>query len=236
MAERPLTRDEVRSVDRRAIEELGMSSLVLMENAGRSAAEWLVSRAEGGPVLILCGPGNNGGDGGVLARHLDLESIPVKLIWFADPQKLSADASAQHTILARSGFDQEDWPGAIDRTRLDAELAKAVWVVDALLGTGLTRPVEGPLREVIEAVNASGSRVLALDLPSGLDADTGLPQGVAIRAISTVTFVASKVGFHQPGARDYTGEVDIAGIGVPRSLLVAFGLGDEEGPWTPSPP
>ncbi len=235
MGVRPLSRDEVRSVDRRAIDDLGMSSLVLMENAGRSAAEWLVSRAEGGPVLVLCGPGNNGGDGGVLARHLDLESIPVKLIWFADPERLSPDAQAQHTILTRSGFDQEAWPGPIDRPRLDSEIARASWVVDALLGTGLTRPVEGPLRDVIEAVNASRRPVLALDLPSGLDADTGLPQGVAIRALATVTFVATKLGFHQPGARDYTGQVHVAGIGVPRSLLATFGVADEEGPWMPSP-
>lgn len=234
MGMRPLTRDEVRSVDRRAVEELGMSSLVLMENAGRGAAEWLASRAEGGPVLILCGPGNNGGDGGVLARHLDIESIPVQVLWFADPDRLSPDASAQYTILSRSGLNQEAWPGAIDRPRLDTLLKNAAWVVDALLGTGLTRPVEGPLRDVIEAVNASGRPVLALDVPSGLDADTGTPQGVAIRALATISFVSSKVGFHQPGAQDYTGQVEAAGIGVPRSLLSEFGVSDEEGPWTPS--
>lgn len=235
MTHRHLTREEVRSIDRRAVEELGMSGLVLMENAGRSAAEWLLPRADGGPVLILCGPGNNGGDGGVVARHLDLESIPVKLIWFAEPERLSADARAQHSILSRAGFEQETWSGStIDRARLDGLLKAAAWVVDALLGTGLTRPVEGPMREVIETVNASGARVLALDVPSGLDADTGQVLGVAIRALGTITFAARKVGFDQPGASDYTGHVEVAGIGVPRSLLAEFGQADEEGPWNPS--
>lgn len=229
MGIRPLTRDEVRSIDRRAADELGMSSLVLMENAGRGACEWLLPRAEGGPVLVLCGSGNNGGDGGVVARHLDLGSVPVKLVWFAEADRLSPDARAQYELLSRSGFNQEIWAGPVDRPRLEAEIGWASWVVDALLGTGLARPVEGRLREVIETVNATGCRVMALDLPSGLDADTGQPLGIAIRALGTVTFVASKVGFHQPGAQLYTGQVHVAGIGVPRSLLAQFGASGEEG-------
>src|SRR5262249_46714856 len=102
--------------------------------------------------------------------------------------------------------------------------AAAGWVVDGLLGTGLTRPVEGPLRAVIEAINRSGRPVLALDLPSGLDADTGRPQGLAVRATATITFVAPKLGFDQPGAEAYTGAVEVAPIGVPRRLLATFGL------------
>ena len=98
----------------------------------------------------------------------------------------------------------------------------ADWVVDGLLGTGLTRPVEGTLRAAIEALNRSGKPVLALDLPSGLDADTGRPLGAAVRARATATFVAPKLGFAAPGAGDFTGEVAVVDIGVPRCLLEPF--------------
>ena len=103
-----------------------------------------------------------------------------------------------------------------------SRLAEADWVVDALLGTGLSRPVEGHLAAAIEALNRSGKPILALDLPSGLDADTGRPLGVAVRAEATATFVAPKLGFDAPGAAAYTGEVAVIDIGVPRRLLEPF--------------
>lgn len=220
---RPLSRAEVRSIDRRAAEEFALPSLILMENAGRGAADWLQARAGADArVVILAGSGNNGGDGGVVARHLDAAGWAVRIVWFGPPEKLPADAATQHEILRRSGVAQEDWDGPIDPGRLDGLLAGADWVVDGLLGTGLTRPVEGTLRDVIEAVNRAGKPVLALDIPSGLDADTGEPRGLAVRAKATVTFVAPKVGFGRPGASEYTGTVDVAGIGVPRRLLEPF--------------
>jgi NAD(P)H-hydrate epimerase len=218
-----LSRDEVRSIDTRAAKELGLPTLVLMENAGRSAAEWLRTELPtGGRVLVLCGPGNNGGDGGVVARHLDAWGYTVNVIWFADPSHLSSDAAAQRTILARSGVGQAEDPNAANIGQLAGLIRSVHWIVDALLGTGLTRPVEGPLLTVIEALNQSGKPVLALDLPSGLDADTGTPLGVAVRARTTVTFVAPKVGFARPSARDYTGAVQTVDIGVPRMLLEPF--------------
>jgi NAD(P)H-hydrate epimerase len=223
MTIRPLTREEVRSIDRAADEELGLPTLVLMENAGRGAAEVLREHA-GGPcrVVLACGGGNNGGDGGVVARHLDAWGYTVRVAWFAESGRLSNDAAIQHGILARSGIAQEERPGAVATEALDALFGGADWIVDGLLGTGLTRPVEGPLRDVIEAIHRSGRPVLALDLPSGLDADTGQPQGVAVRAAATATFVAPKLGFLRPGAADYTGQVHVVEIGVPRRLLEPF--------------
>ncbi len=223
MTIRPLSREEVRSIDKRAAEELGLPTLVLMENAGRGAALALRERAEASArVVIACGPGNNGGDGGVVARHLDAWGYPVRVVWFAHKDKLSGDAATQHAIVERSGIDQQTWEGAVEPERLDSLFSQADWIVDGLLGTGLTRPVEGPLRTVIEAINRAGKPVLALDLPSGLDADTGQPQGLAVRAAATVSFVASKRGFVQPGAEAYTGPVVVAEIGVPRRLLAPF--------------
>jgi NAD(P)H-hydrate epimerase len=228
MTIRPLSRDEVRSIDARAAQELGMPTLILMENAGRGAAAWLRDRgvSPAGRVLILCGPGNNGGDGGVVARHLDLWDCSIRVVWFAKADRLQGDAAVQFQILARSGFDQTCWDdtSSVTPERLDALLAGADWVVDALLGTGLTRPVEGMLRTVIEAINRSGKPAFALDLPSGLDADTGRPLGVAVHARATATFVAPKLGFAAPGADAYTGDVTVIDIGVSRSLLEPFRL------------
>jgi len=233
MTIRPLSRDEVRGIDARAARDLGMPTLILMENAGRGAAAWLRARgvAPSAGGLILCGRGNNGGDGGVVARHLDLWGYPLQVVWFARADRLRGDAAVQFQILDRSGLDQSCWDdeATVTPERLDALLAGADWVVDALLGTGLTRPVEGLLRSVIEAVNRSGKPVLALDLPSGLDADTGRPLGAAIRARATATFVAPKLGFDAPGARDYTGDVTVVEIGVPRSILESFRTGGSGG-------
>jgi len=252
---RPLSRQEVRRLDVQAVEELALPTLILMENAGRGAAGWLAELAgavppdAGGrlflpppsaqgqdfprgpalpPVLVLCGAGNNGGDGGVVARHLDAWGFSVRVVWFTYSHQLQGDAAAQWAILEKSGVEQSAWFDAnpeeseLDPARLAALLADADWLVDGLLGTGLSRPVEGPLRTVIEAMNRSGKPIFALDLPSGLDADTGQPLGVAVRACATATFVAAKLGFTAPGAADYTGEVAVIDIGLPRCLLEPY--------------
>jgi len=228
MTLRPLTREEVRSIDARAAGELGLPTLVLMENAGRGAAEVLREHLEpGAKVVVVCGAGNNGGDGGVVARHLDAWGYSVRVVWFAVPGKLSPDARAQFGILEKSGITQESHPGPVSGERLDAWFREADWLVDGLLGTGLTRPVEGTLRAVIEAVNRSGKPVLALDLPSGMDADSGEALGAAVKAAVTVTFVARKVGFDGPFSTDL-GEVRVVGIGVPGRLLRPFALQESE--------
>ena len=221
MTLRPLGRAEVRSIDARAAEELGLPTLVLMENAGRGAAERLRARLrDGDRVVIACGPGNNGGDGAVVARHLDSWGYAVRVIWFASPDALRGDAATQHSILAKSGIDQTSITDpAAD---LDALWRDAAWVVDGLLGTGLTRPVEGLLKLAIESINRSGSPVLALDLPSGLDADSGVPLGISVKATFTVTFVASKLGFLASHVANYTGAVEVVEIGVPGRILQSF--------------
>jgi NAD(P)H-hydrate epimerase len=218
---RPLSRDEVRSIDATAAGELALPTLVLMENAGRGAAERLRTRLRSNDrVTIACGPGNNGGDGAVVARHLDAWGVPVRVVWFTDPGHLRGDAAIQHEILRRSGIDQSSITDPADDFSIlwrDAD-----WVVDALLGTGLTREVEGLLAQVIASLNGSGLPILSLDLPSGLDTDTGLPLGIAVRATFTTTFVAPKLGFSAPGASEYTGTVEVVEIGVPGRVLRPF--------------
>ena len=229
---RPLSRDEVRSIDVRAAEGLGLPTLALMENAGRGAAALIRERIDAGRVVVACGPGNNGGDGGVVARHLDAWGFAVRVVWFADPDRLTGDAAVQRDVVERSGIAatviHEGDP--IDHLWVDAE-----WIVDGLLGTGLTRPVEGRIAGAIASINRSGRPVLALDLPSGLDADSGRPLGGVIRATLTATFVAPKLGFAQPGASAYTGEVAVIDIGVPRVVLAPFLTGGQPSR-CPTPP
>lgn len=226
---RPLSRAEARNLDLRAVRELGLPTLVLMENAGRSAARWFLedwlSQGKGNltdhKVLILCGPGSNGGDGGVMARWLDLAGVLVRVAWVSGPvPRLPAgDAAIQRDALAKAGFDQQDWVLPEDNAKLAKSLSWCTWVVDALLGTGLTRPIDGAFRTAVEMINDSGKPVYALDLPSGLDADTGEPLGVALRATATATFVAPKLACQYEEAEEYLGEVAVLPIGLPYALL-----------------
>lgn len=214
-----LSRDEVRAIDRRAIEEFGVPGIVLMENAGRGVAELLRALGISGRVVVACGKGNNGGDGYVIARHLDNGGVPVRVLRFCTPEELTSDAALAYQIIAQSGLDIVEYAGKpLDASALANELATAAWVVDALLGTGLSGPVRSPFDGIITAINASPAKVLAVDIPSGLDCDTGLPLGVAVRGHHTATFVAPKKGFANPAAGAWLGQVHIVGIGAPRIL------------------
>lgn len=218
-----LTREHVRRVDRLAIQEYGMSGLVLMENAGRGCVDVLERLGVGGPVVIACGKGNNAGDGFVIARHLRIRGYDARTLLWSDPAELSGDARANFEILQKSGapirvFAQT---GDADRveTELTAELAGADWIVDALLGTGARGEPRPPFDTVIRTLNAATARRLAVDLPSGLDCDTGEAAVSTFRADHTCTFVALKPGFQVAGARDYTGQVHVVDIGVPPRLI-----------------
>jgi NAD(P)H-hydrate epimerase len=215
---RPLSRAEVRDVDRRAMDEFGMPGIALMENAGRGAAELLIQLGIDGPVTVCAGGGNNGGDGFVIARHLENRGFPVCALLFTDPNALEGDAATNFRILKAGGtliVDSLSVAKAFD-------LASSDWIVDALLGTGMRGTVREPYATVIRQINDAGRRVLAVDLPSGLDCDTGQPLGVCVRAFHTATFVSRKLGFDAPGASRFTGEVHVVDIGVPRALLRSF--------------
>jgi NAD(P)H-hydrate epimerase len=218
---RSLTRDEVRAIDRRAIEELGLPGIVLMENAGRGAAELLIELRIDGPVIVVAGKGNNGGDGFVIARHLAIRGFDARVLLFADPRELAGDSLTNYRVLSAAGMPIRYCAGA-DSAGWKDELRLGSWIVDALLGTGTRGSVREPIGAVIEQINASGVRVLAVDLPSGLDCDTGQPLGPCVRAAHTATFVAPKRGFDAPGAAAFTGQVHVIDIGVPRCLLEAF--------------
>jgi NAD(P)H-hydrate epimerase len=215
-----LTRAQVRELDRRAIEEYGIPGIVLMENAGRGAAEVLMRlNPERLPVVIYCGKGNNGGDGFVIARHLEIRGFETDVLLFCEPADLAGDAAINYRVLTAAGQSQTVLGAAPQLAGLDRLLSPAEWIVDALLGTGTQGSVREPYLTAIAAINRVGKKVFAVDLPSGMDCDTGQPLGACVEAGHTATFVARKVGFEVPGTERLTGEVHVIDIGVPRRLI-----------------
>jgi len=217
--ERTMTRDEVRAVDAWAINEIGVPGVVLMENAGRSCAEiilerWSQSRRQ--KVVIFCGTGNNGGDGYVIARHLFNNACDVSVLICGDEGKIHGDARTNLEILSRMGLTPTGLP--VGQPGLAADIARLAagcdTIVDAVFGTGLSKTLRADYVQLIEAMNDIDAGVVAVDIPSGLDCDAGMPIPVAVRAELTVTFVAAKRGFEKPQAAAYTGEVWVAAIGI----------------------
>lgn len=221
-----IRREASRRIDRRAIEEYGIPGLVLMENAGRGMADVLERLEIAGPVVICCGRGNNAGDGFVIARHLDLRGYEVRVLVWGDPSRLSGDAEANFKIVQKSDIPLVLFGDGHDPALLENHLASAAWIVDALLGTGARGEPRPPLDAVIDQMNAAGAPKLAVDLPSGLDCDTGQAAAHTIRASHTCTFVARKTGFLAPGAETYIGQIHVLDIGAPRRLVQEI-LADE---------
>jgi NAD(P)H-hydrate epimerase len=214
-----LTREQSRRVDRRAVEHYGFSGLVLMENAGRGVADRLCAMGIDGPVVIGCGKGNNAGDGFVIARHLDLRGFSVRVLLWADPEELTGAAAVNYRILGKTEVPIEVFGDGVDPERLRRHLGDAARIVDALLGTGARGEPRPPLDAVIEQFNAAEAPILAVDVPSGLDCDTGEPARATIHAEATCTFVAAKPGLVKPNAEQYTGQLQVLDIGTPRQLV-----------------
>ena len=212
---RVLTAAEMRAADRRAIEELGMPALVLMENAALGVVEALAVRFPAAVrVAVLCGPGNNGGDGLAIARQLLTRGYDVRVAMAPCGRDLSPDCAAQLRICRALGLECEELaPGAGFPDAADADL-----LVDALFGTGLARPLEGEPARLVGSLAALATPVLAVDLPSGLDADRARPIGPCLPATLTVTFAAPKPAHVLAPAADLCGEVVVADLGVPLAV------------------
>jgi NAD(P)H-hydrate epimerase len=190
-----LTREQVREIDRRAVEEYHMPSILLMENAARSVADVArgTLRREGlRSALILCGGGNNGGDGLAIARHLHNRGTSVFIGLTVDPATYKGDALVNWQIASAMAI-----PHAPATPELVLDHSRDL-IIDAIFGTGLTDAPREPFGELAKTINDDAGPVLSVDVPSGLDCDTGKPPGECIRAAVTVTFVAEKVGFTEP--------------------------------------
>jgi NAD(P)H-hydrate epimerase len=212
------TAEEMRRLDRRAISELAMSGAVLMEFAGRAAGRAILAAApalglrRGARVGIVCGKGGNAGDGFVVARWLKTRGMRPS-VWLACPaDEVAGDAALKLALLRRIGLRVDP---VRDGAGLVEDLRSCDLVVDALLGTGARGTPEGPIARAIDAINAAGRPVVALDIPSGLPADGGPPPGPAIRAALTVTFAGLKRGLVTGAGLDFTGRVEVVDIGIP---------------------
>ncbi len=211
-----LTVDEMYSADAAAV-EAGVSGETLMENAGKAIADAVAARWQLRPVVVLCGPGNNGGDGFVVARHLAQTGWPVRVALLGDRRKLKGDARVH----------AERWQGTVE-TLSTAVLEGAELVIDALFGAGLARPLSGAAAEVVAAVAAHGLDSVAVDVPSGVHGDTGEVLGTAAAARLTVTFFRRKPGHLLFPGRGLCGEVVVADIGIPEAALADIGPAQAE--------
>ena len=202
---------QVREIERLAIEEAGLPGAELMERAGTGSFRALVRHWPGvRRVAVVCGAGNNGGDGFVVARLAREAGFAVRALVVGDPGRLGGDASSMLGAMRDAGVDLEPFAApALDGASV---------VVDALFGTGLTRPVAGAPAAAIETMNTAEAPVLAVDVPSGIDADTGSVRGVAVRASLTVTFIAPKRGLFTGAGPDHCGRLEHDALGVPAAL------------------
>ncbi|MHC5075959.1 MAG: NAD(P)H-hydrate epimerase [Planctomycetota bacterium] len=215
-----MTRNEVRDFDSWAINELGIPGVVLMENAGRSCAELIkekLTAVPGARICIFCGKGNNGGDGYVIARHLLNSGFEVITVLCGQRKQICGDAKTNLDILEQiykpvKEIDIEtcDIPSTVKSFTSDCKM-----IVDALFGTGLKGELKTGYKQLIDYINAQLIPTFAVDIPSGLDCDTGEPLDAAIKAECTVTFAAMKKGFvSNVHAHQYTGQIYIASIGI----------------------
>jgi NAD(P)H-hydrate epimerase len=214
-----VTPDEMKRIDAFAIKEIGIPGVVLMENAGRAVFEAAYKSLAGSnlPALVLCGRGNNGGDGFVVARHLINNGIETHVFLVGGISRIKGDARVNLRILKKMGTPINRVT-AKGLPELRHKMKGCGIIIDALLGTGLSGEVTGLYRDVIALINEAGCPVLAIDIPSGLDGATGKPLGIAVVANMTVTFQLPKTGFENPLSRRHTGELNVVDIGIPLHL------------------
>ncbi|MBU1219470.1 NAD(P)H-hydrate dehydratase [Myxococcota bacterium] len=214
---RLVTSEEMRALDNHAINNLGIPGCVLMELAGSAAARAIMERwtVEGRSFIVVCGRGNNGGDGFVVARHLQNHHAHVSIVTLAGESQLAGDALTNYRITRKMNIPVIEMDSSSDIMYLEDLFNDADFIVDAIFGTGLDRDVNGISREVISMINAVSAIRIAIDIPSGLNANTGSPMGICVNADLTVTFGYAKIGhFTSPGFEN-CGEIVVADISIP---------------------
>lgn len=208
-----VTAEQMRALEKVAIEDIGLPAFTLMETAGRGVADAVLELDPVGHVAVVCGPGNNGGDGFVIARVLRQHDVDAVVYLAVARDAIKGDAAAHLAILEKSG-------GVVrDATHLD-DITGADIVVDALFGTGLARPIEGRMAELVARINEC-ARIVAVDVPSGLATDTGATLGTCVRATHTVTMAALKPALVGAPGFAACGEVTVVDIGVPRAIIAS---------------
>ncbi|MFO8053120.1 MAG: NAD(P)H-hydrate epimerase [Candidatus Omnitrophota bacterium] len=216
-----MTAEQMKKVDKTAIEEFGIPSLALMENAGRSASDiaygMLIDKKS--KLICICGKGNNGGDGFVCARHLINKGINVLVFLACSRDQLKGDAKINFSILEKMNASICELKKEDDFANLENEIINSELVVDAIFGVGITGEIRKPYSEIIEIINKNKNKILALDIPSGLEATKGISLGSCIKADKTITFAACKTGLVKNQGLEYSGEIIVADISIPKQLL-----------------
>lgn len=211
-----------KNLDKKAQNEYAIPGLILMENAGLRAyevAEKMLKKAKTKSVFIFCGPGNNGGDGFVVARHLLNHNVKVRVFLLSDSEKIKGDALVNYQILQNLKAQIIAFQRIPYLKKASVALGKAGLIIDAIFGIGLNKVIDGFMEEVIEEINRADVPVLSLDVPSGLCASTGKVFGCCVEADQTVTFGAAKKGFYRGQGPKKTGKITVADISLPRALL-----------------
>jgi len=217
-----LTSNEMRELDNLTTEKIGIAGLILMENAGKKVAELIEEKSSPLPgklIYIFCGRGNNGGDGLVAARHLFNKRCRVKVFLATQKDKLKGNAATNLNIALNMGIDVREIVSESDISSLKKELEKKRVIVDALLGTGVRGAPRGIIKELIKLINELEGNVVAIDIPSGVDANTGEVPGETVKAKWTVTFAYPKRGLYLYPGMDYAGKIKVVDIGIPYNLL-----------------
>lgn len=217
-----VTSEIMKNLDKKSVEAFGINSIVLMENAGRSVAQIIIKEfdalAKKG-VVVFCGKGNNGGDGFVAARHLINKGYNVDVVFLGKKDELKDDALANYNALSRITDIIHEINNVAEFRNTDINLKEKGLIVDALLGTGIQGGIREPYFGVIDLINNSGLPVIAVDIPSGINANTGAVDGIAVRAKKTVTFGLAKIGVVvYPGA-EYAGDIEVVDISIPNKLI-----------------
>ena len=219
-----LRRDEIREIDRKAIEVYGIPGLILMENAGRNVAEETIKMFVDpckAKVAIFCGKGNNGGDGFVIARHLYNRGVNISVYLTTKVSGVLADGDAGTNlkILLNMKLRIKELQNLQDIEEIGKELQGCDIIVDAIFGTGLSGEVREPVNSLIRKINETNIPVISVDIPSGLNCDEGIALGTAIKATKTVTFVSPKAGFFKGNGKEFIGELIVTDISVPKELI-----------------
>lgn len=220
MRKKIVTVKEIQNLDKVAIEKYGIPSLCLMENAGKSVAQEVLKRIKSKKkpkVGIFCGPGNNAGDGFVIARHLINAGIKTNIFLIGRGNQLKNDAAVNYNILKRLKYPMIENVGATDRPPV-REIKKSDIIVDAIFGVGLNRNLCEPYFSVIEEINKNSKKIVSVDIPSGLDGTDGRIYGVCVKADVTVTFTCLKKGFFKGHGPKQVGKMVVVDIGIPLVL------------------
>ncbi|MBU0469040.1 MAG: NAD(P)H-hydrate epimerase [Candidatus Omnitrophica bacterium] len=221
MSKGAVTVKQIQKIDDIAINKYGIASVVLMENAGRAVSQEvkrMLPKNKKAKAIIICGSGNNAGDGFVVARHLNEMNVDVKVFMLGRASNLKNDAKINYEIVKKLKIPIKEFKNVVER--MIDDIKKADVVVDAIFGVGLNRELKGTFFDAVEVINKFSKKVVSIDIPTGLDGTNGTVYGICIKADKTITFSLPKKGFFCGQGRKFTGKVVIVDIGIPKEILI----------------